>query len=159
LRLGGGDLILVGLFVALAVLLRTVAARGYLPSEIPPEQGWHLAEAALWGGVMLALLVLPLRLRGLVVNRWMTRLGLLSYSIYLVHMPVLHAVFHTMPWLRPGVPRPWGAEVAAGVLAILATLCVSLVTFRVIERPFLRRKDRRRPREPASGGVEAAGAS
>lgn len=148
LRRGGGDAMLLAILAALAVVLRGVAGRGYLVAEVPPEHLWHVVEGALWGAVMLAFLVLPLRLRAVVVNRWMIRLGLVSYSIYLVHMPVLHAVFHGLPWLRTS-PRPSGATAAAVALATVATLCVSTATFHLIERPFLRRKSRS-PRAPAA---------
>lgn len=53
-------------------------------------------------------------------------LGTISYSIYLVHVPVLTAVRSVIV-----------GEVAVGIVGLLATVAVASVTYYTIERPFL----------------------
>ncbi len=98
-------------------------------------------EALLWTTILLIVLMAPIRMKALVCNRALARLGVLSYSIYIVHLPIIHFSFL---WLRhqwPGSFVGWSGETVAAVSAI-AMICVALseVTYRVIEQPFLRRK-------------------
>ncbi len=63
----------------------------------------------------------------------LARLGRISYGVYLWHLPVLAAILG----LLPGVPRA-----LSGAVAIASTIGVAAVSYRYLERPFLRLKDR-----------------
>jgi len=67
--------------------------------------------------------------------RWprvLTWLGLISYSLYLLH-PLVIEVYHHYTWTR--LPHPFGLQVvlAAGLLAIM--IAVSSLTYLSVERP------------------------
>jgi peptidoglycan/LPS O-acetylase OafA/YrhL len=67
--------------------------------------------------------------------RWpraLTRLGLISYSLYLLH-PLVIEVYHHYTWTR--LPHPFGLQVmlAAGLLASM--IAVSSLTYLSVERP------------------------
>jgi peptidoglycan/LPS O-acetylase OafA/YrhL len=142
LRGGGADALLLAVVSALGLVLEHVAQRGYWPMETPPRHVWHVLEAALWTAVVLLILVAPLRAKPVVSNRFLGTIGVLSYSIYLVHLPIVD--FGLRAFRAAGVASTsWepGTIVAVGTVA-LATLALSAVTYRVIERPFLVRKSR-----------------
>lgn len=141
LQRGGADLILLAVLTALAYLLRWVVWMGQL-AEHPSYQVWHVLEAALWAAVLLLLLLAPLRLKPLFSNRLLNRLGVLSYSIYVLHLPVI--VF-SLRLLRRWWPSLSGWSARSAIAALLiSVICVALaeLTYRGIERPFLARKER-----------------
>lgn len=79
-------------------------------------------------------------------NRPLHWLGERSYSIYLVHVFVLlqlEGLVKTLPGPRTGL-------LVIGVIAIPLTLLVATLTYRFVERPFLRMRDRA-PRLRAEG--------
>jgi len=136
----GGDLLLIGTLVALELLLREIMRAGFLPWEIAPYVAWHVVEGMLWSVVLLLVVIAPLRLRVLFVNPVMIGLGVLSYSIYLLHWPFL---LWASGILHPPLVVATGGSVLPGVY-LLAGVCVALaaVTYRFVERPFLMRKAR-----------------
>jgi peptidoglycan/LPS O-acetylase OafA/YrhL len=67
--------------------------------------------------------------------RWpraLTWLGLISYSVYLLH-PLVIEVYHHYSWTRHHHPFPLQALLAAGVLAVVIAL--SSLTYLFVERP------------------------
>lgn len=103
-----------------------------------PVQPTHFHDAFLMYGLLLSLgLLAMLNGRGwlrkvfeLPPLRW---LGHISFSLYLVHLPVILWVKKqalTQPSLQDSVPMQVG-------LALLLTLGISLLTYWLIERPFL----------------------
>jgi len=67
--------------------------------------------------------------------RWTARLGLISYSLYLIHMPVLLLL---APLL--GTPGEAASIAAAVVGGVAASIAFAIPFFFVFERPFLRRR-------------------
>jgi peptidoglycan/LPS O-acetylase OafA/YrhL len=136
---GGADAVLVALLAGQGCLLAAAARMGFFQAESYwPE--WHLCEAALWSALLLLLLLAPLRSRRLLCNRALSGLGVLSYSIYLVHLPVLHQVLIPFRMAAGGSPG-WTLQTLGGVgIAAALVLGISLVTYNAIERPFLARK-------------------
>jgi len=142
LAAGGADLILALVFVALAFLLRWENRSGFLPIEQTQWYVWHVPEGALWTAVMLVLLLAPLRMKAVFSNPVLAWLGVLSYSIYLLHLPLLFYSVDVARRLFPGMAE-WGAG-AVLWLTVVTAACVGLasVTYRFVERPFLVRKAR-----------------
>jgi peptidoglycan/LPS O-acetylase OafA/YrhL len=138
LRNGGADALLLLLLGALGALLAWVIFRGYLAAE-REQPAWHVLEALLWAGVVLALLLVPLRLRALLVNPPLEWVGRISYSVYLTHLPVLFFVLY--PLLAHARPERFDARwLGWTLLALGLCLALSAATYRWIERPFLRRR-------------------
>jgi peptidoglycan/LPS O-acetylase OafA/YrhL len=134
---GGTDVLMLAILTALGFLLESVSIAGYFTAETT-RHAWHVLEAALWTAVMLLVLLAPLRLRVVLDNAVLRWLGLVSYSIYLIHLPVL---FHLIIRLAPG--QTWTSlGTSAALLALAITLVLSAATYRWIERPFLARKPR-----------------
>ena len=144
LRHGGADVVLLAILTALAYVLRWVVLIGPHGYENPPYTAWHLPEVLLWTTVLLLLLVAPLRLKPLLSNPALNRLGVLSYSMYIWHVPVfVGGVRLLSTYWRFSLG--WNASTAV-VASLLGPLCVALseLTYRLIERPFLIRKERLR---------------
>jgi peptidoglycan/LPS O-acetylase OafA/YrhL len=83
-------------------------------------------------------------------NRWTEKLGVVSYGIYMLHMPVVHAtsyLFIKTSWWRGNLVA---YVVAYWSIALLGTVTVALVSYRYFESPFLRLKERRFVPVPAS---------
>jgi peptidoglycan/LPS O-acetylase OafA/YrhL len=96
----------------------------------------------------MSLLWLPSRLKSLFCNRLWSSVGVVSYSVYLWHNPVL------VYWMR--FVAPGHAGLRAGLLggggAMALSLLVSVVSYRLIEQPFLKHRSRGwRPRAHESG--------
>jgi peptidoglycan/LPS O-acetylase OafA/YrhL len=122
---------------------------GPLRVQMPPLHAWHVLAGVLWASVLLLLIIAPLRLKPLLANPVLERLGLLSYSLYLLHVPILIAGLRNLRqagWIEAG----W--SVRGGLAAaVLLLICVgaSELTYRFIERPFLVRKERFGERFPS----------
>ncbi|MCB0980997.1 MAG: acyltransferase [Acidimicrobiaceae bacterium] len=95
---------------------------------------WPLAEGALWAAVVLGWVAATKGL-GHRLARWLTFPGLISYSVYLLHYPVVAAV-RGRGWTLVDPPVANAllltVLVVVPVVAALATLC-----YLVVERPFM----------------------
>ena len=83
---------------------------------------------------------------GLLERPLLQRLGEISYSVYLVHIPILYAVFRAVTWLDPHMGG-WKFLAIALPVTIAVTLGVAAMTYRWIEQPGIalgRRLARRR---------------
>jgi peptidoglycan/LPS O-acetylase OafA/YrhL len=150
---GAADLTLLACLVALALLVRPVVHGSYAAWNLPPRCAWHVPEGLCWAIVLLIVLQGRLLVRPLLVNAPLARLGVLSYSIYLLHMPVL---WYSLDVARRlfGLPAEWSVgNVVWLVTALATTVALSAVTYRTIEQPFLRRKAGLSPATARSGGV------
>ncbi len=139
LRNGGADLLLLASLSVLGLLLQKVTARGFISAEITMS-AWHLAESLLWTTVLMLIVLAPLRTRAVISNRLMGILGLLSYSLYLIHEPILFLGLG--PLVGRGIPLDIDLNLRIVAFGAAFILCISMsaLTYRVIERPFLVRK-------------------
>lgn len=89
--------------------------------------GYPLLSAAAFGALMLAILFGGSRLRG--VFEWgpLRFVGLISYSLYLWHLPILQGLVPPFDgWALP--------------LRLLAIPVVAYASYQLVERPFLKRR-------------------
>ena len=89
------------------------------------------------------------RLKPLLVNRAWAFVGLISYSLYLVHMPVVFYLrrftIRDWPWIFPSNQGTWfwtREALVAASLIVAAAVVLSTTTYFTIERPMLRLKSR-----------------
>lgn len=143
-----GDGVLVGAFVGVLALLSWAARRDYVTREAVWPL-WHVPEGILWATVLLGLLLLPGMLKPLLVNRAWAFVGLISYSLYLVHMPVVFYLrrftIRNWPWIFPSNQGTWfwtREALVAASLIVAAAVVLSTITYFTIERPMLRLKSR-----------------
>lgn len=137
-----GDAVIIGLFLALGRLVGWSLWFG-LASQLPPWHAYHLLQSALCSGVLAVVVLMPTHFAALLRHSVLLRLGVLSYSMYMVHMPVvttglwqLHAAGLTQ------VGQGWNSQgVLAAALVFTACVVVSQCTYRFVERPFLVRKE------------------
>lgn len=118
---------------------------------------YHAVEALLWAGVMLALLNTRGWLSKAVANPLFDHFGRISYSLYLVHLPIQifvlapivmgggqgHVDFHSLETI-------WRLGVSA-----LAAWALACVCYWFIEKPFLRLKSSLLVFRRSSAGVLA----
>lgn len=142
LRNGGADLVLAVVLLGLGRHLQNVAVFA-ATGQSTKYHGSHALSGVLFGLLLLLLLLAPLRTKRLLSNRVLDRLGVLSYSVYLMHVPFLWFTLGACMSRLPRVPPP-GNLVTNGVGVLLALGCVacSEITYRFVERPFLVRKAR-----------------
>jgi len=131
------------LLLALALLERILLAVTQM-AKGAAEVSWHLHhsyEAALWAVVILCLLLGQLPAKRLLVNNALAVVGKLSYSLYLLHVPVL---FYLIYPLRESMgPEAYQASVwlyLVPAAALALALALSLASYHWVEKPFLRRK-------------------
>ena len=119
---------------------------------------WALHQDRVAGaGFVAGLIVLattgPRGARGLLEQGPFQFLGRISFSLYLVHSPVMGAV----SWLGGKVLGvSMAAELATMAAAIVASIVVSAVFYRLFEQPALEWSRRLRRRTPATGDVAVA---
>ncbi|MBB2494411.1 acyltransferase family protein [Aquipseudomonas ullengensis] len=102
---------------------------------------YHSLEALLWGGILLCCLCWQGKIRQLLLNPLFSHFGTISYSLYLIHLPVQFYLTYPLKSANGGRFPFWSAE---GLVALAGSFLVSwllaVICYRVIERPFLRLK-------------------
>lgn len=101
---------------------------------------YHNIESLLWGGVMLGLLALSWRAKALLANPLLDHFGRISYSLYLIHVPVQFYCLY--PLKAAGMTLD--ANIDVYLLRIAFSLALSWglawLSYRLVEMPFLRLK-------------------
>lgn len=146
---GGSDLIFFAILLALGVQLLKVARLGGFGAYINFYD--HIAiEAALWALLIAALLYLPLKTKFIWSNPVLAFFGVISYSLYLVHFPVLFFGLQLAGKYQASLPDI-SKPVLSALLLIIAT-GLSLLTYLLIEKPALNLKQKGAKRtEPQQG--------
>jgi peptidoglycan/LPS O-acetylase OafA/YrhL len=141
LRNGGADMLLLVSLLAQGMMLQEVTTLGFFRAELV-WRAWHVAESLLWGVILLLVVLAPLRMRPLISNRVLGSFGLLSYSLYLIHQPIIHFGMGFM--MERGLALESMLALRIAVIAVVFGVCMaaSALTYRWIERPFLMRKAR-----------------
>jgi len=140
----GPDACLLVAALLLGLLLSWVSKIGWVEADFA-HPWWHVPEGLLWSAIIWLILTARLRLRRLLSNRILTAVGVLSYSIYMLHYPIMDLSLQALRARGDDLFLGWGAATGALFPAIAAaTLSLSLLTYRLVERPFLVRKSRLR---------------
>lgn len=125
---------------ALGMTLQRVALLGGREAE----QYWHLhhsLEALLWALLIVSLLLCTFPGRAVLVNRHLAVIGKLSYSLYLLHLPVLFYLIY--PIREHHGDESYAASFWLYLLPAVAlgiSLVLSRISYQLVERPFLRLK-------------------
>lgn len=107
----------------------------YGPALLYPYPVKDLLYAAAWAPILWLACIDHTITRRLLSVRVLTWLGVRSYSIYLIHLPMLFGLGHTVSSMQLGEPESLIVMVALGVPLVLAT---AAVFFELFERPVLR---------------------
>ena len=141
LRNGCADAMFWGGLLAQGWLLQWLVPLGAATERVP-YHAWHILSGGLWAIVLLLLVLSPLRSKPLFCNRWFTTLGVLSYSVYIVHVPLVRLSFQALRGAGLGCVYDWNVRSAiVGLILVAVCLALSAMTYRLIERPFLVRKE------------------
>jgi peptidoglycan/LPS O-acetylase OafA/YrhL len=128
------------LLAALLVLLHWYGSVGQKNAlQILPL--YHDLEALLWGGLLLASLCLSSRTMGLLINPLFSHFGTISYSLYLVHVPIQFYLIYPLKAATDGAwspGDPWSLVVICG--SFILSWLMAIACYRLIERPFLKLK-------------------
>jgi peptidoglycan/LPS O-acetylase OafA/YrhL len=139
-------LLLLAAFAVLVVVTRGLPRAGVLSQSFGYSAlavvcvGWIVVEVFTWSTQNNAKTSAPAR--G-VLARGLRSIGKYSYAIYVFHAP-LH-LFVGLPLvvrLSHGHAPPLALAIGYAVAAMAATFLMAVVSFRVLEQPFLRLKDR-----------------
>ena len=137
---------------AVALALLVVRQRGFHSEDIPNQVIGQSLVAVL--ATSLLAYAVQQRAAGLSALQralswgWLRTCGKYSYAMYVFHFPIHHALKdYTQPW-EVGSDDSWRiVRVGAYLtLVLLLTLVASLISWRLIEKPFLDLKDRWAPR-------------
>ncbi|HET9470528.1 MAG TPA: acyltransferase, partial [Usitatibacter sp.] len=143
IRRGGADVALAATFVALGYLLRWAVIRGFWDLEVTRRHPWHVVEGALWASILLLLLLAPLRTKRVLANPVLGAIGIVSFSLFIIHIPVVALTVLILRGRYPDALTAWNPGSAALMAAVfVACLAASVATYWTIERPFLVRKAR-----------------
>ncbi|MFC4120305.1 acyltransferase family protein [Nonomuraea zeae] len=124
------------------------------------EGGWWWVQADVWFTTIAlagATFAGGMALRGRRLPRVLTWLGLVSYSLYLVHHPLLKYFVEITGDLRRA-ERPY--QLAMAALAVAVILAASALTYRYVEKPMQalgRRFARRHAGRPGAAGRPSRG--
>ena len=75
--------------------------------------------------------------------RWLVGLGRISYGVYLFHLPIFFyaGISHMDTGAGPAHPSPWSVT----LLALAATIVLSMISYSLIELPLFKFRNRLRP--------------
>ncbi len=147
----------IGLGLALERLLHFSTAAG--PWVLNDRFGyWPSLESLCWALMLPVVLVGRPFGRRLLVNPFFAFSGKISYSLFLVHLPVLFYITYPLVGdLGPGEASSRPIVWAGSLAALAASTAVALAGFRWVELPFLCLKERI-PRTRPGAGPATSGA-
>ncbi len=134
-----GDSVLVVLLLFLGLLLWITDDVGYYKMETH-YPFWHIIEAMLWCGFILGLLLLPLKFKKVISNGFFKQIGKISYSIYLLHYPILVYGYLAIQKVSAANHLPVPSKGVLVIIIFIVCIGVSALTYQFIEKPFLEKK-------------------
>jgi peptidoglycan/LPS O-acetylase OafA/YrhL len=140
--------------VALALILTLILPALYFVLKV----SWFgPLSNQVWGVIFASALVLlcetsNIRLEKNPVTRWFVWLGAISYSVYLVHFPLIRIFSADVMHLSPGA----GGEVLAGLIRLPFLIVLGYLFHIAFERPFMPGKPRTQRQAEVSAAVSPA---
>lgn len=138
-------------FLSLIALLTLLAWYGEVgqrrAGELMPL--YHDLEASLWTLVLLASLSPSIWFKGAFINPVAKHLGTISYSLFLIHVPVQFYLIYPAIAARQPINFMQTDIWLRIVISALASWLLAILAHRYIERPFLAFKSRLPLRAPA----------
>lgn len=114
--------------LSVAAGMRTPTSWALYANPNPLGRDWSIAVAAAWLTFLAGL-----ALRNRPMPRFLVWLGLISYSVYLLHPLVVQAIWHAAGQDTWGLPVP--VRVAWGVVLLATVLTSAALVHRFVERP------------------------
>jgi len=137
-----GSLFVISLLLGLGLVLQESGRMGRWQAEF----AWQVKnsyQAMFWGGIVLCLILLKPYGAQLIDNPFLTFMGKISYSFYLLHLPIL---FYFLPIPVDEIGKMESLSFLSfysiAILYLLLCIAVSCLSFQFIERPILRIKSR-----------------
>lgn len=90
-------------------------------------------EAACWGGVVVSYLSMNL-FHSVILDKFLAKLGELSFSIYLLHLPIIDMLNKTFSYSSPTTLTEL---FLAFVWKVPVVIMIAFLTFNVVEKPFM----------------------
>jgi len=135
---GLSDVIVICAFFLLSLVLRKVSLLG---GTLVAEFNWpqrYIYESVPWCVIFMGVLLLPLRMKLALSNRFFAQFGKISYPFYFVHLPVLFYVSDNYSFRKKG----WSLETMEIVaLCFILAYIISYIINKFIETPLLRYKN------------------
>jgi peptidoglycan/LPS O-acetylase OafA/YrhL len=132
--------------LSVAAGMRTPTSWALYANPNPLGRDWSIAVAAAWLTFLAGLAA-----RNRPMPRFLVWLGLISYSVYLLHPLVIQGVWHAAGRETWGLPVP--VRIAWGVVLLAAVLTTAWLAYRYVEVPaqsFGRRVTARHRSRPAA---------
>lgn len=105
----------------------------------------YAIEGILFTLILFILFNFNLGMRNILINPFMNFLGVISYSIFLLHVPVMNYTVFKFTIFHPEILREnTTAMLLSSSKCIVLTILFSMLTYALIERPFLKFKARSR---------------
>jgi peptidoglycan/LPS O-acetylase OafA/YrhL len=120
------------------------------------EWVWKYSVAALFFGALIHYATKPGRFQQVLSFRPLVRVGLISYGIYLLHLVVIGRLFD----IHAPTVHGWSwADLGVAAIGIPAAYLVAELSYRFIEKPFLKRKKGSLAEQVAADTAESQAAS
>ncbi|HET8782518.1 MAG TPA: acyltransferase, partial [Pyrinomonadaceae bacterium] len=142
----------IGNAVRVVLCVSALASWWLVARYLSPDGPSSIATYALSGLASVVLLAAVLRREARLLSvppfSWLVYLGRISYGLYVFHLLALALIAQMT--ILPVLRIPLNFELRL-VLSFLLTIALAAVSYKVLEQPFLRLKDRFRPtRKPQS---------
>jgi len=139
LQNGAADFFFFLIILAIGLLLKWVSKVNYWNAEIMIFN-WHFLEALLWSLFIITILFLPIRIKPLFSNVVLKKIGMISYSIFLIHVPVIWYGIILFSNIASCFHQSNLHPIILLISLFIITIILSSITYRFIERPFLKLK-------------------
>jgi peptidoglycan/LPS O-acetylase OafA/YrhL len=127
--------VLIGFVVAIVGSLFALNKLGGWENAAAWKGIWHTYEAILFAGFIVSYIACHSRMHA-VYKRVFSYLGLISFSLYLVHMPIL-MLFQKHNWISHIAGNIYWDAMISGIYILPLVILVSTASYHLIEKPFM----------------------
>ncbi len=101
---------------------------------------YYLTSSVIIGLVVVAAIIPVSLLSRLLSHKWLTFLGLISYSLYLIHAEVMDWIPGVLSPVMPFLPTPQLAAVVVLIVTIVAVIATSYMLYQLVESLYFAHK-------------------